>query len=95
LPASASGLQLDWRISEFIAEEPNDDDKNTITTADNEDTSKALGLDLPDREAMVKKLKKKNNLHCIRTILFKHCMLLETTKKPPIFIRCYVLTNLP
>jgi len=56
LPASASGLKLDQRISEFIAEETNDDDKNAITTADDKDTSKALGLDLPDREAMVKKI---------------------------------------
>jgi len=34
------------KVSEFIA---------AITTVDNEDTFKSLGLDLPDREAMVDK----------------------------------------
>lgn len=56
LPTSASGLQLDQKISEFTTEDPSNDHDNALAAAENEVTSTAIGLDLPDREAVVKKI---------------------------------------
>ena len=55
LPTTASGLQLDQKISELVDENPNHDHENPVI-ADNRNASRAVGLDLPDREAMVKKI---------------------------------------
>ena len=55
LPTSATELKLDQKISEVITEESsNDDDDHDSTTAAG--ITESLGLDLPDREPMVKKI---------------------------------------
>ena len=55
LPTTASGLQLDQKIPELVEENPNNDDENFVI-ADNKNASRTMGLDLSDREAMVKKI---------------------------------------
>ena len=55
LPTSATELKLNKKISEVITEESsNDDDDHDSTTAAWK--TESLGLDLPDREPMVKKI---------------------------------------
>ena len=66
LPNSASGLQLDQKISEHIDENPNNDDLIT----DNKDTSRAVGLDLPDREAMAKKIEEEEEAMLYQNLMY-------------------------